>query len=138
MFELMKIVGMSAVLSAGVVTASEMQTRPDREPASGKIYNDRVPEGESVPGRSLRITYASATLEESAGSQTVKEAKGGLLRDVPQRHCASQAWPNIAPECLVPAGGAQPRSVRMITVEQRSGANTSVLVRVPASEVAQR
>jgi hypothetical protein len=28
--------------------------------------------------------------------------------------------------------------VRMITVEQREGANTSVLVRMPAAEIAQR
>ena len=35
MFELMKIVGVSAVLSASLVTASAMQGQPDREPVSG-------------------------------------------------------------------------------------------------------
>jgi hypothetical protein len=138
MFELMKIVGMSAVLSAGVVTASEMQTRPDREPASGKIYTDRVPQGDAVSGQKLRIAYAAATADVGEGSRTQKEGKGDLLRNGPQRHCGSQAWPNIASECLARADGTPTRSVRMITVEQRSGANTSVLVRVPASEVAQR
>jgi hypothetical protein len=135
MFELMKIVGVSAVLSAGFVTASEIPGQPDREP-SAKIYTDRVPEGDAVPSRALRITYVAATLEE--GAQASSEAKGDMLRNAPQR-CASQAWPNIPAECIGAPDGTSPRgNVRMITVEQREGANTSVLVRVPVSEVAQR
>lgn len=135
MFELLKIVGVSAVLSAGFVTASEIPGQPDREP-SAKIYTDRVPEGDAVPSRALRITYVAATPEE--GPQVSNEAKGDLLRNAPQR-CASQTWPNIAPECLgAPDGTAHRGNVRMITVEQRDGANTSVLMRVPVSEVAQR
>ena len=136
MLELMKIVGVSAVLSAGFVSGSEMQGHPDREPVSGKIYTDRVPEGDAVPARILPITYAAATLDE--GPQTSSEAKGDLRR-APQRACASQAWPNVAPECLGAADGTPLRSnVRMITVEQRDGMNTSVLVRIPAPELAQR
>ena len=139
MFELMKIVGVSAVLSAGLVTASEMQMQSDREPVSGKIYTDRVPQGDAVPARGLRITYAAGSRETGEGPQTSTETKGDLLRKVPQRACASQAWPNVAPECLEAANGTPVRSgVRMITVEQREGANTSVLVRIPAAEIAQR
>lgn len=136
MFDLMKIVGMSAVLSAGLVTVSEMQASP--EPVSGKIYTDRVSDGEAVPQHSWNVSYAARSRSEAHATPS-KEAKGDLLRRTPQGACSAQAWPNIAPECLVAADGASDRgSVRMVTVEQRSGANTSVLVRIPASTIAQR
>jgi hypothetical protein len=138
MFELMKIVGLSAVLSAGVVTASEMGGRPDQGAASGKTYQDRIPAGEPTPAQALRITYAAASMDEGQGSRAFKDGKGDLVRTTSQGACASQAWPNIAPECLGTADRTSPRSVRMITVEQREGANTSVLVRIPAAEIAQR
>jgi hypothetical protein len=139
MFELMKIVGVSAVLSAGFVTASEMQAQPEREPASAKIYTERLPQGDAVPARALRITYAAGSQAESRESRMSTGLKGDLLQKAPHGACASQAWPNIAPECLQSASGVPVRSsVRMITVEQREGANTSVLVRVPSPELAQR
>ena len=138
MFELMKIVGVSAVLSAGFVTASEMQVQPEREPVSGKIYTDRLPQGDAIPARVWRITYAPASGQDESRPQT-SGTKGDLLRKAPQGACASQAWPNIASECLESASGIPVRSgVRMITVEQREGANTSVLVRTPSPELAQR
>ncbi len=139
MIELMKNVGVSAVLSAGFVTASEMQMTTGREPASGKIYTDRLPQGDAVPAPGSRLTYAAGGLETGERPQTSTDTKGDLLRKAPQRACASQAWPNVAPECLEAAHGTPVRSgVRMITVEQREGANTSVLVRVPSPELAQR
>jgi hypothetical protein len=137
MFELMKIVGVSAVLSAGVVTASEMHGHQAAEPVSGKAYTDRLPQGDLAPSRALRITYAS----QSEGREPRMSAgtKGDLLGKAPQGTCASKAWPNIAPECLESANGTPVRSsVRMITVEQREGVNTSVLVRIPSPELAQR
>jgi hypothetical protein len=138
MFELMKIVGVSAVLSAGFVTASEMQPQPGRETAGGKIYTDRLPQGD-MPARVWQITYSPASGPDESRSQTSGGTKGDLLRKAPHGACASQAWPNIAPQCLESVGGNPVRSgVRMITVEQREGANTSVLVRVPSPELAQR
>jgi hypothetical protein len=134
----MKIVGVSAVLSAGFVTASEMQVQPDQEPVSSKIYTDRLPQGDAMPARPWRITYAAAGGQDESRPQTSEGTKGDLLRKAPQGACASQAWPNIASECLESAGTPVRRGVRMITVEQREGANTSVLVRVPSPEFAQR
>lgn len=137
MIELLKIVGVSAVLSAGYVTASEIQARPGSEPASTKIYNDRLPQGEPVPGRVLKITYASAGQGNEEASVS-KATKGDMLQGS-KGTCAYQAWPNIAPECVVAADGTPRRAgVRMITVEQREGLNTSLLVRMPAAELAQR
>jgi hypothetical protein len=137
MFELMKIVGVSAVLSAGVVTVSEIPGQPDRAAVGGKIYTDRVAQGEAVPG-AVRVTYANGSLDEDKGLLTALDTKGDLLPRSPQSACVTQAWPSVGPECLEPADGTPVRStVRMITIEQREG-NTSVLVRVPAPELAQR
>ncbi len=88
MFELMKIVGVSAVLSAGVVTASEMHGQPPAEPVSGKIYTDRLPQGDAAPSRALRITYAS----QSEGREPRMSAgtKGDSLRKESQGTCASR------------------------------------------------
>ena len=135
MFELMKIVGVSAVLSAGLVTASEMQPPPAAAAPDGKIYLDRLPEEEPSRVRLASASYASLDREEAP--QTARDGKGDALGKAPQAGCASQAWPHIAPECLGGAqGGAVRSGVRMITVEQRQGANTSVLVRVPAFDLA--
>ena len=136
MLDLMKIVGLSAVLSAGFVTASEMQGPPAPQTAGEKIYTDRIPQGEAVPAGTLRISYAAKSGDSSA-VQTARDSKGNLLRKTPQKDCAAQAWPHIAPEC-VGTDGNPPRSVRMITVEQREGTSTSVLVRIPASDIALR
>jgi hypothetical protein len=133
MFELMKIVGVSAVLSAGLVTASEVVPQPAAEAMSGKIYTDRVPEGEPGPVRFTRAAYAPTPRDDDHGPNVVRGGKGDALGKPVQGACASQAWPHIASECLEtgPARG----SVRMITVEQRPGTDTSVLVRVPASNL---
>jgi hypothetical protein len=136
MFEIMKIVGLSAVLSAGLVTASEVQPQPGSETIGGKIYSDRVPEGEPAPARFTRASYAVGSQGEAQG-QASAEGKGDLQGKATPSACASQAWPHIAPECL---GGVEPGSargrVRVITVEQRLGVNTSALVRIPASDLA--
>jgi hypothetical protein len=66
MFELMKIVGVSAVLSAGFVTGSEMPADPAAEAAGGKIYTDRLDATAAEAG-----TIYLARNEGDAGPQTV-------------------------------------------------------------------
>lgn len=48
--------------------------------------------------------------------------------------CRSATWPEIPLRCLFASDGQErtQRNVRLITVETRVGANTSVLTRVPA------
>lgn len=55
-------------------------------------------------------------------------------------NCAAQTWPNIPHGCLTSADGRPVRqAARMITVEdRREGERTSVLVRLPAVDVARR
>jgi hypothetical protein len=115
MFGLVKIAGLSAVLSASLVTAYA-----PTPPSDGKLFHDRIaatPEdgGATVHPLAFRLGAADTT---------------GSIEKASNR-CASQAWPNIAPECLSAGGGAQARAVRTITIEKRDEANTSTLVRLP-------
>jgi len=131
MFELMKIAGLSAVLLAGLMTASEVQPQPGAEAMGGKIYTDRVAEEEPAPARFTRAALVSGPRDE--GPPGARDSKDDSLGRPVQGACASQAWPHIAPECV--DRSAARGSVRMITVEQRQGADTSVLVGVPASDL---
>ena len=81
MFELIKIVGMSAVLSAGLVTASEMQPPTAAEPIAGKVYSDRVPEGE--PMRVSRAAYTSGQRDEDGGAARPPRRQGRCVRPPP-------------------------------------------------------
>lgn len=55
------------------------------------------------------------------------------------KDCRTQAWPYIAADCLTSAGAGGPaNAVRTVTVEYRIGDSTSVLVRLPATQIAGR
>ena len=128
MLEAVKIAGLSAVLSAGLVTASAIPGMPVAGAVGGKIYTDRV-----ADGAALRLVAYAAPAAATTGL-----GKGDSLRAASDR-CAAQAWPHIPQECLTAVGTASTRkTVRTITFEQRDGANTSALVRLPAQEIAQR
>jgi len=52
--------------------------------------------------------------------------------------CAAAVWPNIDASCLARTDGSAAHPVRLITIGYQSGEATTVLVRVPADEVASR
>jgi hypothetical protein len=52
--------------------------------------------------------------------------------------CANAVWPNIDPSCLARTDGSASHPVRLITIGYQSGDATTILVRVPAGEVASR
>jgi hypothetical protein len=53
--------------------------------------------------------------------------------------CASQEWPYITTDCLVSTDGKPVRKVsRVITIERRTGDNSSELMRLPVTDMAQR
>jgi hypothetical protein len=136
MIGLVKIVGLSAVLSAGFVGAYEA---PGQASTTGtKTYTDRLPQIEASASN-LTVAYASAKQADTAPAAKADSAtKGDSLRNGPQNACAGQTWPYISRDCVVAEGAAARTPVRTITIEQRQGANTSVLVRVPATAVATR
>jgi hypothetical protein len=135
-----KMIGLASALSAGVVTAYDLP-RQSPEPA-GKTFYDRVLPSDPIEGQ--RSVTVALTMPETTGSVTVTEAsaaaqsdKGDQLRSNPT--CAAQTWPNISRDCLVAENGTPVRTpTRTITIEKRDGANTSTLVRVPATGVASR
>jgi len=52
--------------------------------------------------------------------------------------CADQKWPEIASGCLVARGGSPARTVRSVTIAHETGEATTVLLRMPASQLASR
>jgi hypothetical protein len=88
-----------------------------------------------------RIGAAFASLDEMARpgpaitAAAVRASKGDF--GAPPT-CKSGVWPNIDASCLVRADGAPAHNVRTITIGYRSGENTTVLVRLPAADLASR
>lgn len=121
MFGTFKLIGITAALAAGVVTAYDMpQVRAGSETA-GKTYYDRVLPSEPAHTGSIK-----------------SDVKADAVR-TRDPSCASEAWPNISRGCLlVEAGTPVRKPARTITIEKREGVNTSVLVRVPPGEIASR
>ncbi|HEX8666246.1 MAG TPA: hypothetical protein VF744_19695 [Beijerinckiaceae bacterium] len=134
-----KIIGLASALSAGVVTAYDLP-RQSPEPA-GKTYYDRI-----LPSDEVEVpkTVVALSVPETTGSvqASAQPGKGDRLGDQPKVQdpsCSAQTWPNISRDCLVAENGTPIRKpARTITIEKREGANTSALVRVPATGVASR
>ncbi len=136
MFATFKIISLTAALSAGVVTAYDLP-RETVAPV-GKTFYDRVLPSDRVEAPKA-VAYA-ASLPETTGSvrEVRQDGKGDQLRGLDQS-CAAQTWPNISRDCVVAENGTPVRKpVRTITIEKRESANTSTLVRVPATGVASR
>lgn len=117
------ITGLSALLSAGFVSAVDHLASAESAPvaAATKIL-DRHPAmgGSEAPATATaRAAYATVS--------TKKDDRLGIAG------CAGEAWPYISSECRVSRTGERIREVtRTITIEQRLGDNTSVLLRLPA------
>jgi len=78
----------------------------------------------------LDAAVLAAHAERAGKSDRLDVARSG--------DCQGTTWPNIPLRCLFTTDGIERTAeVRTITIEQRVGENTSVLMRVPAA-VAQR
>ena len=142
MFQSIKVIALIAAVTAGVVTAYEfpLASGPAAAVVAGSKFQDRIAPSEgavSAASASLQqVTYAPPQ-SNSAGAAIGAPGRGDRLAVA--KNCAAQAWPNISPDCVVAAdGNPARRTVRLITTEQRDAANTSVLVRLPSSDVAAR
>ena len=140
MFGIVKIAGLSAMLSAGLVTAFDQGRTPEAAPVVGKLQ-DRVPQdGRAVAAHRMTVeTTGSTAAPRRTGQAQAGSQKGDFVRQA-SADCADQTWPNIPHACLTAADGRPARqAARMITVEERhADEGTSVLVRLPAVEVARR
>jgi hypothetical protein len=99
-------------------------------PATAKIM-DRLPQGDDASPK-LGAAELRPTTEGSAG-------KGDRIASAQTGGCKEAAWPYVPRTCLTLVGAAEPRSsIRMITVEERQGENSSILLRLPQISVAAR
>ena len=132
MLGFVKMTAVSAVLSYGVVTAyGPVPAAGDAAPV--KPFQDRVQPAGNAPS----LQAAGLTTGSVAAERVSPAGKGDRLAPVPA--CADQTWPYISADCARRWDGAvQPRSVRVITIESRVGASTSVLARAPQAGLAQR
>jgi hypothetical protein len=85
-----------------------------------------------------RIGMAFASLSEAAIDPAIAAAAARAPKGDFAPACANAVWPNIEAACLATADGRPARHVRTITIGYQAGGNTTVLVRLPAAEIAQR
>lgn len=136
MIEGFKLIGVVAALSAGVVTAYDLPQARDAAVPASKAFHDRIPPSEPIAApKATQVVLASP---EHTGS-VKQEGKADRLAGA--AGCAAETWPNISRDCLVAEDGTplrKPARTITITMERRDRANTSTLVRVPATGVATR
>jgi hypothetical protein len=87
-----------------------------------------------------RIELAFATVPETDADPAIEAAavrvqKGDLLA---RPGCFGEKWPNFTADCVMKANGSASRPVRMVTIGYQSGEATTVLVRMPAPQLASR
>jgi|SwirhirootsSR2_FD_contig_41_4361040_length_422_multi_4_in_0_out_0_1 hypothetical protein len=128
MFTTLKIAGLSALLSAGVVTVYSPASTASAP--TQKAYVERLQDS------------AQGTTKAAAKPASADAAKANTKTDLAKASsdaCSSQTWPYISRDCLVPAAGTPARKVaRTVTMESRDLPNTSTLVRVATVSVATR
>jgi hypothetical protein len=130
MFGFVKMAALSAVLSYGVVNAYGPVTAA--EPASSKVFHDRILPSDEVAGRAMPAVQTTGTVSRAP----IGEKTDRLVKAAP---CETQAWSSLAEDCLARKdGAAAPKRVRVITIESREEANVSVLARVRQADFAQR
>jgi hypothetical protein len=87
---------------------------------------------------SARIAAAFAVLPDvAADPAVVSAAQTARKGDLPPSLCAARIRPEIGGECLHAEAGVE-RPVRTVTIGYQTGESTSMLLRVPAPQVASR
>ena len=132
MFPTAKILGLSAILAVAIVTAYELPQAREPSPTHKQVERVLPSAGESISRIAVLAPSPPAAKAHTGGG-----TKGDSLRAKANDRCAAQTWPIISSDCIAAANGAPARAtVRTITFEERTGPNTSVLVRRPAAEMA--
>jgi hypothetical protein len=86
-----------------------------------------------------RIGRAFASLSEAETNPAIAAAAARASKgDLAAPACANAVWPNIAATCLATADGRPAPRVRSITIGSKAGDDTTILLRIPAAEQAQR
>jgi hypothetical protein len=120
----------SAVAAASLVAVLAAEALvPGRDHLGSPVIRARVAADFNA------VAVAEATPRPELRAALSRGTKGDKLQVA--RRCSGQVWPYIARECLAgPSRTAQ--TVRVITVEQRTGQAFSALRRLPLTEIAER
>jgi hypothetical protein len=121
------MIALSAALSAGFVTVYDFSVNRQEQPAVQVAQ--RFPAADEMfapfttkPGGNVAAAFA------------LPKGDRALVAG-----CLNQDWPYIAQGCLVSSNGQPVRAVaRVITIERRTGDNSSELIRAPLTTLANR
>jgi hypothetical protein len=130
------MLALSALVSAGFVTAIDMvASRADDKTAAVQVA-ERFPLTSEM---FTPVSFATLATNQLNSQKAVEMDRKGDKLPVPTTDCSRQDWPYIAQDCLVSSDGNPVRKVtRVITVERRTGENSSELLRLPVTDMAQR
>jgi hypothetical protein len=114
----LKLAGLSAVLSAGLVSGI---TAPEQRlsSGSGKLFHDRVSDGLST----APFTFASTDHRAIAPVQVNAAGKAHRVRTRQEVRCTDQAWLLVPADCVPRFDASSAR-----TSEVRSSGNVSALI----------
>lgn len=130
---------MIKVLAAGMLILASAISAPFALPALAiEPLDASSADSNVVMAAADRIGMAFASLSEAAIDPAIAAAAARAPKGDFAPACANAVWPNIEAGCLATADGRPARHVRTITIGYLAGDNTTVLVRLPAAEIAQR
>jgi hypothetical protein len=129
------MLALSAMMSAGLVTAVDMVVPRTEEPAANVQVAERFPLTSEM---FAPVSIATLAMNQLNAQNAQMDRRGDKLA-VPAAECELQSWPYIAHDCLISSDGNPVRKVsRVITIERRTGENSSELMRMPVTDMAQR
>jgi hypothetical protein len=128
------MIALSALMSAGLVAAVDMGAPTAVQHTAVSQVAQRFP----LPSEMFSpVPLTQFAAMKFAAQQRADGSKGDKLAT--SDACERQGWPYFAQQCLVsPDGGPVRKVSRVITLERRIGDNTSELVRMPVTDLAQR
>ena len=132
MFITKSMVALSALLSAGLVTAFAVAS--PAEPSAALQVAQRFPAATEMFAPMSVTSFAG----QKAGQQPAIDGRKNDRMPLAET-CSREDWPYLSQQCLISADGAPVRKVqRVITIERRIGESTSELARLPVADLAQR
>jgi hypothetical protein len=129
------MLALSALMAAGLVAAVDMAVPRAEEPTAATQVAERFPLTSEM---FAPVPLATLAMKQVDAQNAQMDRRGDKLA-VPAAECELQSWPYIAHDCLISQDGNPVRKVsRVITIERRTGENSSELVRLPVTDMAKR
>jgi hypothetical protein len=127
MIDSRKFVAAAILFGLALIFAGLMLTPSNGARAAGQAEFDVAAE---------RIGGAFAVISGTSNDPAPAVAAKGDLKAPAE--CAAETWPNIDATCLATTDGRPAPHVRTVTVGYQAGQSTTILLRIPSVEIAQR